>query len=149
MNKRVSYCLAIALYLPFAAAFAQQTAGTVKVVKGEVSIVRSGTSIKASTGMKVMAADKIVTRAGSSVGVTLQDDTLLAFGPKSVCELTRFRYDPVRRDGSLLISILEGSMRFVTGQLGRLRPESVEVRSPNAVVGIRGTDFIVSVERGR
>jgi len=149
MNKRLACWLAIALYLPVAAVFAQETAGTVKIVNGEVRIVRSGASVRAFTGMKVMAADRIVTGTKSSVGITLQDDTLLAFGPKSVCELSQFRYDPVRRDGSLLISILEGSMRFVTGQLGKLRPESVEVRSPNAVMGIRGTDFIVSVERGR
>ena len=148
-GKRLLQWLAIVLCLPAGAVFAQENAGTVKIVKGEVNIVRSGTALKASIGMKIMAADRIVTGEKSSVGVTLQDDTLLAFGPQTVCELRQFRFDPVRRDGNLLISILEGSMRFVTGQLGKLRPESVEIHAPKAVVGIRGTDFIVSVERGK
>lgn len=147
--KCAAFWLALALALPATAPQARETAGTVKAVKGDVSIVRSGATLKASSGMKVMPEDKIVTGEKSSLGVTLQDDTLLAFGPKSVCELSRFRFDPVRRDGNLLISILEGSMRFVTGQLGKLRPESVEIHAPEAVVGIRGTDFIVSVERGK
>ena len=96
-----------------------------------------------------MTADRIVTGPDSSVGVTLQDDTLLAFGPRSASVLNEFRYDPVRRDGSLIISILEGSMRFVTGQLGKQNPDAVDIRLPTTAVGIRGTDFIVAVEQGK
>jgi hypothetical protein len=146
--KSMALWMVIALILPAVAARAQEAAGTVKSVKGDVSIIRAGTAIKATTGMKVLAADKIVTGAGSSTGVTLQDATLLSFGPKSASVLSEFRYDSVRRDGNLLISLLKGSMRFVTGQLGRLRPETVAIRLPTVTVGIRGTDFIVSAEGG-
>jgi hypothetical protein len=148
-RKDLAFWLVIALLLPAVGAQAQDAAGTVKKVKGEVSIVRDGASIMASPGVKVMTADRIVTGPDSSVGVTLQDDTLLAFGPRSASVLNEFRYDPVRRDGSLIISILEGSMRFVTGQLGKQNPDAVDIRLPTTAVGIRGTDFIVAVERGK
>jgi hypothetical protein len=127
---------------------ADDTAGMVKQTKGEVSIVRNGAPIQAWTRMKLMSADKIITGPNSSVGITLQDGTLLSFGPKSVSQLNEFRYDPVSRDGNLLISVLKGSMRFVTGLLGKHDPYAVGVRTPTATIGMRGTDFIVAVEGG-
>lgn len=130
------------------AAYADEAAGTVKSVKGEVNIVRDGAPIKAWAGMKLMAADKIVTGTNSAVGITLQDATLLSFGPNSVSQLNEFRYDPVKRDGSLIVSVLKGSMRFVTGLLGKNDPSSVAIRLPSSTLGIRGTDFIVSAEGG-
>lgn len=141
-------CAGLVLALSLDAAYADDSAGTVKSVRGDVSIVRAGALIKAFAGLKLMAADQIVTGADGSVGVTLQDATLLSFGPKSSSQLKEFRYDPVKRDGNLLISLLKGSMRFVTGQLGKLNPASVAIMLPTATLGVRGTDFIVSVEGG-
>jgi hypothetical protein len=82
------------------------------------------------------------------VGITLQDDTRISLGAKSVSTLNQFRYDPVKRDGNLLISLLQGSMRFVTGLLSKHNPSSVSIHTPAATIGTRGTDFIVSVEGG-
>jgi hypothetical protein len=98
--------------------------------------------------MKLMAADKIITGENSSVGVTLQDETLLSLGAKSATQLKEFRYDPVKRDGNILISVLKGSMRFVTGLLGKYNHSAVSIHTPTATIGIRGTDFIVAVEGG-
>ena len=127
---------------------ADETAGTIKQTKGEVSIVRNGAPIQAWTRMKLMTTDKIITGSNSSVGITLLDGTLLSFGSKSVSQLNEFRYDPVSREGNLLISVIKGSMRFVTGLLGKHNPNAVGIRTPTATIGMRGTDFIVTVEGG-
>ena len=125
--------------------YAAEIAGTIKSVKGEVSILRGEETISASTGMPLMVTDKIVTGANSAAGITLLDSTLLSFGANSISQLNEFHYDPVERDGNLLISLLKGTMRFVTGLLGKQNPESVTINLPTGSVGIRGTDFIVSV----
>lgn len=138
-----------AIMLSVGTAYADIAAGTIKTVKGEVSIVRAGSHIKASVGMRLVAADKVVTGMDSAVGITLRDTTLLSFGAKSESQLKAFQYNPVNRDGNLLISILQGSMRFVTGMLGKLNPASVNIQTPTSTVGIRGTDFIVSVDGGK
>jgi hypothetical protein len=134
--------------LLFTSAHADEIAGTVKSVKGEVSIVRNGASIPASPNMKLLSADKIISGPNSAVGITLQDGTLMSFGAKSVFQLNEFHYDPVKRDGNMLVSLLKGSMRFVTGLLGKQNPNAVAIRTPTATIGMRGTDFIVSVEDG-
>ncbi len=150
MNVRIKSVVMGGVMLMFftTLVLADNAAGTVKQTKGEVSIVRNGASIQASTSMKLMSSDKIITGPNSSVGITLQDGTLLSFGPKSVSQLNEFRYDPVSRDGNLLISVFNGSMRFVTGLLGKNNPNAVGIRTPTAVIGVRGTDFIVAVEGG-
>lgn len=148
IRKKKIFWIVVLTALGISAAYAEETAGMVKSVRGEVGIVRSDAHIQATAGMKVMSADKVITGPDSAVGITLQDGTLLSFGAKSVSQLNEFRYDPVKRDGNLLVSVLKGSMRFVTGLLGKHNPAAVSVRTPTATIGMRGTDFIVSVEGG-
>jgi hypothetical protein len=133
----------------FNTAYADNVAGMIKSFKGEVSIVRGGAPIQAAAGMQLMAADKVSTGPDSAVGITLQDGTLLSVGSNSVSQLNEFSYDPVSRDGNILISVLKGSMRFVTGLLGKHNPAAVAIRTTTATIGLRGTDFIVSVEEGK
>jgi len=150
MKKRKSYVICGALVLMFSAvmALADESVGTIKSTKGEVGILRNGSNIQASAKMKLMKADKIITGSNSSAGITLQDGTLLSFGPKSVSQLNEFQYDPVSRDGNMLISLFHGSMRFVTGLLGKHNASAVNIRTVTSTIGIRGTDFIVVVEGG-
>ncbi len=129
-------------------AYADSEAGMIKSLKGLVSIVRGGAFMQASAGMKLMAADKIKTGPNSAVGITLQDGTLLSFGASSVSQLSEFKYDPVSRDGNMLVSVTGGSMRFVTGLIGKHNPSAVAIRTTTAIIGLRGTDFIVSVAGG-
>lgn len=134
------------MLLPVGIANADEAIGTIKTLRGEVNVVRGATMIPATAGMRLMEADKVVTGANSAVGVAMQDDTLLSLGAKSATQLNEFRYDPVSRDGNMLVSVLKGSMRFVTGLLGKQHPAAVGIRTPTATIGIRGTDFIVAVE---
>jgi hypothetical protein len=150
MSARISNAILVSVLMLISStlALADESVGTVKLSKGEVNIFRNSASIPASINMKLMAADKITTGPNSSVGITLQDGTLLSFGAKSVSQLNEFRYDPVSRDGNILISVLKGSMRFVTGLLGKYNHSAVSIHTPTATIGIRGTDFIVAVEGG-
>ena len=66
-------------------------------------------------------------------------------GPSTTLELTKLQFDSTTQDGSLALNLLQGSIRVVTGWLGKLHPEQVKVITPTSVVGVRGTDFIVEV----
>ena len=44
-----------------------------------------------------------------------------------------------------MLNLLQGTIRVVTGWLGKVQPEQVKVITPTSVVGVRGTDFIVEV----
>jgi hypothetical protein len=119
--------------------------GTLKSVSGDVALSQGVATRTAAAGGAVLEADRIVTGRDASTTLTLKDGTILAVGPNTTVELTKVQFDTTTQDGNLAVNLLKGSMRMVTGWLGKLHPEQVRVTTPTSVVGVRGTDFIVEV----
>jgi len=122
-------------------------AGFMKSVRGNVQLLSAaGTSRPAAAGDALSSVDRIVTGPDSSAAVVLRDDTTLIVGPSSRMDLKEFHFDATTRDGGLLISLLRGSMRMITGLIGKTNPDAVRVETQTATIGIRGTDFIVQTD---
>ena len=132
-----------------AVALAAGEAGTVKTLKGAVSIERGGQRAPAKIGDAVQNADKVVTGADSAVGITLRDNTRLSAGPNSVLALDKFSFDSTTHAGELNASVKKGSLSVISGKLAAASPESVSFRTPSATLGVRGTEFVIEVaDRG-
>ena len=130
-----------------AAAKADIQAGFVKSVRGNVQLLNgSGATRPASPGDPVGAVDRIVTGPDSSASVVLRDDTTLVVGPSSRLDLKEFHFDATTHEGGMLLSLLRGSMRMITGLIGKTNPDAVRVETQTATIGIRGTDFIVQAD---
>ena len=129
-------------------AFAYQS-GIIKTVRGQVRIERGGSDVEARVGDPVQELDRVVARSGSSVGISMNDETLLSMGPNSTLVIDKYSYDPVTREGSVATSILKGTLRYVTGLIGRAHPHAIKVMTANSTIGIRGTEFIVEVPGGK
>jgi hypothetical protein len=142
---RTGGALALALVLASPVSAQGMRSGTFKTVQGEVTVVQGGTRRAAFVGEGVYEAERIVTGVGALAAVTLKDGTLLMVGSGSTLDLPNFKFEPATQSGSLVISLFKGSMRVVTGLLGKLHPERVLITTPTATVGVRGTDFIVEV----
>jgi hypothetical protein len=117
--------------------------GTFKAVQGEVSVLQDTARRPALPGGGLVASERVVTGPDGAAALTLRDGTVLTVGPATTLHLSRFQFEPTRQEGSLLVNLLQGSIRMVTGLLGKLHPEQVQVITPTLVVGVRGTDFIV------
>ena len=120
---------------------ASARAGTFKQVQGTVSL--AGQSGRPAPGDALREGDRLQTGRQSTVTVVLQDGTLLAVGPNSEMDLSQFQFNTTTQDGSALVNLLRGSVRVITGLMTKTQPERFQVRTPTAVVGVRGTDFIV------
>lgn len=99
----------------------------------------------AQVGAPVYEGDRVATRAGAALGLTLLDGTQLSVGPDSSVTVQTFRFDSTTREGSLLVDIARGALRMVSGLIARQDPQSVAINTPTATIGIRGTDFLVDV----
>ncbi len=124
------------------AALAQDPAGRVKTVKGTVYIEREGRRELALVGAGVRQADTLVTGPDGAVGVTLADDTLLSAGPNSVLQIERFMYEP-NQPGSLEAALTKGTLAVVSGRIAKQAPDAMRVKTPSAILGVRGTEFVV------
>lgn len=144
--NRLSRGMLLVLMLAAFPAGADEIAGIVKNVKGSVTITRNKTVVAATPGATVLVADQISTGRDGSLGITLKDDTLLSYGPNSTVKLDSFNFDSTTHEGNILLSMIKGSMVFVTGLIGKKTPQNVSLKVPNATIGIRGTEFVVEVE---
>lgn len=138
--------LALAMAWVSTAALAQERSGTIKNTEGEVTLVREGRNLPAISGGALREGDRIVTGRNSAAAATLRDGTVLSVGPNSTLDLTHYVFEPVSQNGSLLVNLLQGTVRMVTGIMGKTNPDLIKLTTPTTVVGVRGTDFIVEAQ---
>lgn len=119
--------------------------GRVKVVRGQVTIERAGAAAPAAVGARLQAADVVKTGADGSVGITMNDDSLLSAGPNSVLTLERFVLDESTNQGRFDASLGRGSLAVISGRIAKQSRDAMTVRTPSAVLGVRGTEFVVKV----
>ena len=118
-------------------------AGMVKRVQGRVDLLRAGQTLAVAPGSVVQVGDRLVTGPDGGVGVTLGDDTRLTAGPGSTLVITDYRFDTTTQEGSLLATLWRGTLHVVTGLIAKQQPQNVNVQTRSAMMGVRGTEFIV------
>ena len=122
-------------------------AGFIKSVEGKVNVVNAaGVTRPVKAGDTVAPADRVETDKDSGASVVLRDGTTMVVGPSSQLDLKEFRFDSTTQDGSVFVALLRGSMRMITGLIGKKNPAAVRVETQTATIGIRGTDFIVKAD---
>jgi len=119
--------------------------GQVKVVSGRVTIDRAGQSLPVTAGMRVQSSDVVKTAADGSVGITMTDNSLLSAGPDSVLALDRYEFDEVTSAGKFDASLRQGTLAVVSGRLAKQSRDAMKVHTPSAILGVRGTEFVVRV----
>lgn len=87
---------------------------------------------------RVHANERLSAASGSVGQFRFLDDTRIVVGPNSSVVLDRFVYDPDRSARQVSISAVKGTFRFITGNSAT---NAYRIRTPTAVVGVRGTVF--------
>jgi hypothetical protein len=118
-------------------------AGRIKISRGTAWVERAGARLPATVGTIVQQDDVIVTGADGAVGITLGDDSRLSIGPDTTLAIERFAFNPTTHEGSQELSLRRGTLAAVSGKLAHHSPEAMKVRTPAAILGVRGTEFVV------
>ena len=84
-----------------------------------------------------------------SAGIMLEDDTLISLGPDSRLDLDDFAFEPQNGLFAVAIKLIKGSFAYMSGIIGHLAPEKIRIETPDAVIAVHGTRFLVSVEEAR
>lgn len=96
-----------------------------------------------ASGDDVHQQELIEVDADSQGEIMLRDDTKLALGPGSRLLLDKFVYDPDISGGAIVLDLVRGTFRFITGIAAK--PAYV-IRTPTASITVRGTVFDVYVQ---
>jgi hypothetical protein len=142
-----SLILGIALALACAgAAQAADAIGQVKTTKGDVSVLRQGQAIPLKVGDHVYQSDTVTTAKGGSVGITFTDNSMMSLGSNSKLALTQYRFDATTHVGVFDSVLSHGTLAAKSGQIVKQTPEAMHISTPTALLGVRGTEFVVRVE---
>ncbi|MBF0624550.1 MAG: FecR domain-containing protein [Magnetococcales bacterium] len=121
--------------------------GHVKVVNGDAKVTRESKAVPVQLGDPVLMNDQFSTGPGGSVGITFNDNTRVSIGPETEFVVDEFVYQPQQNKLSFGSRITKGTMQFVSGTIAKLSPETVKINTPTGTIGVRGTQFLVKVEK--
>ena len=138
--RLVPALLVLAFSLPAAADI-----GQIKTSKGQVSVERAGQVLPGEVGTRLEVADVLKTGADGTVGITMRDNSLLSAGPNSILALRHFEFDATTSQGRFDAQLQRGTLAVSSGRIAKQSPQAMTVRTPSAQLGVRGTDFVVSV----
>ena len=120
--------------------------GNVVKHKGNASVERSGEKSVLKKGSEIEFKDNVRTGRGD-IGITFVDDTNVAVSSHSSLIIDEFIYDPNSRTGSkLVMNIALGTVRYASGNIAKLSNQNVDIRTPTARIGVRGTAFSMTVD---
>lgn len=136
-----SVLLAVGLLLPWWAQ-AQISAARVMSVSGDVKVTDAQGNVRPlQKGAEIKSGEKIITAEGALAQVRLNDGGFMSIRPGTEMVIDRFQYDEKNAaNSSLLISLIRGGMRSISGMIGKTNPDGYQIKSNTATVGIRGTD---------
>lgn len=122
-----------------------QTFATVEAVSGKVTITsESGAVTAATVGHKLMRGDSVVTQGDSELHAQTQDGGFVALRPHTAFKVEQYDADP-NSVGAMTLSLLKGTLRSITGWIGKKNPASYRIVTSTATIGIRGTDHETTV----
>jgi ferric-dicitrate binding protein FerR (iron transport regulator) len=144
MIKKISVLLAFVALL-FAELALAQGAAVVTSVVGTANVQTGpGAPHALRLGDQVQQGDTVSTGAGSSLVLKFDDGEVTALTQNSRMTITAYQYEPTSSNGNILLSLVTGGMRAITGLLGGNHPERVAYRAATATIGIRGTDVTIA-----
>jgi hypothetical protein len=119
-----------------------QSAGEVEFSRGVGFAQTPGETPRTlGKGLPLREGDRITTSDGASAIVKLQDGTRMTVRPNSELVLQQYQFKENASDNSMLMQLVRGGFRAVTGVIAKNSPNAARVQTNTATIGIRGTDF--------
>lgn len=119
----------------------------IKSSSGAAMVERGANHLPAATGRELLAGDTLVTGKDGRISLTFVDNTRFAIGPNSRVAVSKFEYDRTRQQGAFITQIDRGSLAVVSGRIAKSGRDAMKVQTPNSLLGVRGTRFIVEVPK--
>ena len=120
--------------------------GDVILHEGNAVIERTdGEDVDSQIDLDIFSYDTIKTGKGK-VAIGFIDDTRVDVTQHSKLIIDEFVYDPNTKTGSLSLKAALGTVRYASGQIAKTSPTSVQIKTPTATIGVRGTDFSMTID---
>jgi len=122
-------------------------AGLVHALQGTVVVMHRAdeTAFVASKGTPIHENDELFTLSDSRCRIRFRTDDVVNMAPNAHFSVDKFLDSPGRGEKTSLFSLFRGKAVFYALRLFRYKKTRFHVKTPTAVVGVRGTCFGVNV----
>jgi len=134
---------ALLLALVSAAAGAANRAGEVTHLTGALLATSpDGRSRVLAPRSEVDEGDVLTTAENTYARLKFSDGGVVTLRPNTRLQIQTYRFDErAPEHDSLIMSLIKGGLRSITGLLGKRRPKAYRMNTPVATIGIRGTHY--------
>lgn len=143
LSNQIKWLLLLS-FLTFQAS-ADEIGGVLEQSGSVGSISREDQQIPAVLDEGIVSMDEVETQNGR-LKLKFVDDTLVSLTEHTYMVINEYVYDPDPSKSRMALDFVSGTARFATGGLGLVPRENIEIKTPTATIGIRGTDFTTTVD---
>lgn len=129
------------LALPASLLAAGNSAGEIVSLRGANTVTQEGKTTKLYRGAAVIVGDQLRTGKNARLKLRMVDGTEITLGENSEFTVREYDVRISEGTGSGVLELTKGFFRAVTGKITKLRENKFQVKTPLAVIGVRGTDF--------
>ena len=119
--------------------------GNVDKLEGNGVIDRDKTDITLEKELSIEQYDTVKTGNGK-VGILFVDDTRVDVTQHSKLIIDEFVFDPNTKKGKLNLSAKLGTIKYASGQIAKTSRQDIKITTPTATIGVRGTDFSMTID---
>lgn len=142
----VLLALACASPDPAVAADAAGPIGRIRTLDGQVTIVRGGAQVPGAVGAVLHRGDVVRTGRPGTVGIVLNDETIVSLGSGSDLALIDYAFAPKEGRFALVMRMAKGTFSYLSGLIGKLSPGSIQLQLPDATIAVRGTKLLITIQ---
>ena len=108
-------------------------------------IVRQNEDINVDGTMPIVLYDRAETAMGSML-IEFIDSAELALKEHTEVYIDEIYYDPDPNLSKMSMRMVMGTARFASGSKGLINKANIDIQTPTATIGIRGTDFTTTID---
>jgi len=119
--------------------------GKVRFVQGKVYIVhdKKNEGYLTSSNIPLYTKDTIFVMEMSRINLVFNDGSILTLGSNTRLTLSKIDYIPSKKQRVSYLNMGIGKGRFRVQEYKKYKNSSFRVKTPTAIVGVRGSDFII------
>ena len=125
-------------------AFAAEAKGLVVASRGTVIATSNGESRELKQGDEIFVTDEILTAPKSFAVLQFLDGAKVTVKPDSEIVIEDYVYNG-NADDKATLNLVSGGLRVITGAMAKNNPENYKVKTPVALMGVRGTEFAIQL----
>jgi hypothetical protein len=119
--------------------------GKVTQSRGTSEVLKKAQKVPTRLQLPIAKLDKVQTGNGR-VEIQFIDDSTVKVTEHSKLVIDDFVYSDKPSTSRMALKFASGTVRFATGQSGKMNKGNINLRTPTATIAVRGTDFAATVD---